>query len=170
MKSPPKEISRLTQGRIKNSIFDIIGNRIEGARVLDLFCGSGSLGFEAISRGAETATLIDKSPKCVKILKGNIITLGIADKTRVICGDVINVLARLTADEKYNVVFLDPPYQSELIKKSLIKLDRCDILSNQVLLVVEHSRRLSLPAKIGGFIRPRQEIYGDTGISFYEKE
>ena len=169
MKSPPAGSARLTQDRIRKSVFDIIREKVEGADCLDLFCGSGSCGIEALSRGAGRVTFVDKSHKCINTVKENITLLGVSDNAGIICGDASGVLQRFSHGAKYGLVFMDPPYHTELAKKILIKLSQCDILSNKVWVIVEHYKKVILPEKNGELLRIRQEFYGDTNISFYEK-
>ena len=169
MKSPPAGSARLTQDRIRKSVFDIIREKVEGADCLDLFCGSGSFGIEALSRGAGRVTFVDKSHKCINTVKENVTLLSVSDKSGIICGDACGVIQRFSPGSKYGLVFMDPPYHTELAKKILIKLSQCDILSNKVLVIVEHYKKVILPERTGELLRIRQEFYGDTNISFYEK-
>lgn len=117
------EQTRPTSARAKEAIFSILQFSISGRRVLDLFAGSGQMGLEALSRGAESAVFIDKSPKAVEVIRKNAEKTRLSDKCRIECGDFSEKLARLNG-EKFDVVFLDPPYALGAIPKALSALLR----------------------------------------------
>ena len=157
----PKGI-RPTQGLVKMAIFNVIGPRIVGARVLDLFAGSGALGIEALSRGAESVTFVDRQERGLAILRQNLNALGLKERTHVIRGDVVHWLEASTgAVERATMVFLDPPYEDVVLDRALLTLDRMLV---QATVVVEHSRRQQLPA-LARLAVDRERRYGDTMVT-----
>src|SRR5256885_3958653 len=138
----PKNI-RPTQGMVKQAIFNMVGPRIEGATVLDLFAGSGALGIEALSRGAASVTFVDQEPRGLAILRQNLDALGFKDRARVVRADVVRWLeASPDSVRSADFVLLDPPYDDVVLDKALRVLDR-EVSGATVL--AEHSRRQSLP-------------------------
>ena len=112
------EATRPTSERIKGAIFSAIQFDIEGRRVLDLFAGSGQMGLEALSRGAVGATFIDSSREAMEIVKKNARATGFFDTSKFIVSDGANYLRKAAGREKYDLVFIDPPYAMNLCKKS----------------------------------------------------
>ncbi|PIP12000.1 MAG: 16S rRNA (guanine(966)-N(2))-methyltransferase RsmD [bacterium (Candidatus Stahlbacteria) CG23_combo_of_CG06-09_8_20_14_all_40_9] len=144
----PKGI-RPTSGLVKESIFNIIGNRILGAKVLDLFCGSGAIGLEALSRGAQSATFVEKNKRVVRVLMKNIKKLGCSDV------DVISMDAmKLSLDSTYDIIFADPPYDMGYLERLIRKFNK-----SGKILVIEHSIRERLD--VGETRR-----YGDTLVTY----
>jgi len=116
--------------RVRKSCFDILGREIEQRRVLDLFAGSGSLGIEALSRGASLSTFTDYNHKCIKTLRNNISSLGLKGKARIFKIDSLKALAEFSRRrQKFDLVFLDPPYYKGLLRKTLPALGEYDILA-----------------------------------------
>lgn len=115
------EETRPTSARAKEAVFSILQFSISGKRVLDLFAGSGQMGLEALSRGAESAVFVDKSRQAVDIIKKNAAKTRLADKCRIECGDFSERLARMRG-ERFDIVFLDPPYALGAIPKVLSML------------------------------------------------
>jgi 16S rRNA (guanine966-N2)-methyltransferase len=159
----PKNI-RPTQGMVKQAIFNMVGPDIEGARVIDLFAGSGALGIEALSRGAATVTFVDRQPRGLAILRQNLDALGLKDRAHVVRGDVVRWLElSLDAVKAAGFVFLDPPYEDVVLDRALKVLDR-EVETATV--VAEHSRRQSLP-QLARLKLDRQHRYGDTLVSVF---
>jgi 16S rRNA (guanine(966)-N(2))-methyltransferase RsmD len=159
----PKNI-RPTQGMVKQAIFNMVGPRIEGADVLDLFAGSGALGIEALSRGAARVTFVDQQPRGLAILRQNLDALGFKARAQVVRGDVVRWLeASPEAIKSAAYVFLDPPYDDVVLDRALHVLDR-EITGATVL--AEHSRRQTLPA-LNRLRVDRQRRYGDTLVTVF---
>jgi 16S rRNA (guanine966-N2)-methyltransferase len=157
----PKNI-RPTQGMVKQAIFNMVGPRIEGASVLDLFAGSGALGIEALSRGAASVTFVDQQPRGLAILRQNLDALGFKERSRLVKGDVVRWLESSPDTVKSaDFVFLDPPYEDVVLDKALMVLDR-EIAGGTVL--AEHSRRQRLP-ELARLKVDRQRRYGDTVVT-----
>ena len=134
LKTPEGLDTRPTTDKVKGSIFNIIQFEIPGKRVLDLFGGSGQLAIEAISRGAESALVVDSSKKAIDVIRENIKNCRFEENIRVYKGDYSEVL---TKGSEYDVIFLDPPYASELLKKAIELIVKFDILSKDGIIVCE---------------------------------
>ena len=129
--------TRPTSERIKGAIFSAIQFDVEGRKVLDLFAGSGQMGLEALSRGAVKATFIDSSRDAMEIVKKNANATGFEDDSKFIVSDSANYLRKAAGRERYDLVFIDPPYAMNLCKKSLEALLRYEALNNGAIVVLE---------------------------------
>lgn len=168
----PKAI-RPTLDNVRKAIFDILGADVMGAKVLDLFAGSGALGLEAISRGAVSCIFVDNQKSSVRTIKDNLKALGLShsEDIIVISGDALKAIRKFSkSGSRFDLVFLDPPYQKSLAKKSLSLLDSCDILTESGVVVGEHSKHDEMPSAVAVLRLYRSARYGDTQISFYRKE
>lgn len=161
---PTKKGLRPTRGMVREAIFDILGERIKNAKVCDLFCGAGSLGIEALSRGASSVTFVEKDPKTFSFLKRN--TSPFKDRVKLRRMDVDRFLKR--AEEKFDIIFLDPPYNKGLILKTLKRLKEKGFLADDTLIVVEHSTTEPVPI-LKAIKKERERIYGDTVITLLSK-
>lgn len=159
---------RPTSDKVREALFDILGELVRGANVLELFAGSGALGIEALSRGAKKITFVDNNHKCIKIIKENIAGLGVIPNVATYCLDVFKVIRLFKEEEqKFDLILLDPPYYKELAKKSLICIGQNGILTRNAFVVVEHYKKDKLDdfAQLNLFKIKR---YGDTALSFYK--
>ena len=130
------ENTRPTLDRVKESIFNIIQNEIEGAKILDLFAGSGAIGLEFLSRGAEKAVMCDKSKEAANIIKKNIEKTHMENQAQLINADFENCLEKIK-NEQFDIIYLDPPYATEYIKKSLEKIIKLNIAKEESLIIIE---------------------------------
>jgi 16S rRNA (guanine966-N2)-methyltransferase len=164
--------TRPTTNRVKESLFNILAPHIAESKVLDLFSGSGSLGIEALSRGAEHAVLVDNNRASMAIISENLQHTKLADKARVLNLDYIRALQLLKKEgAKFDIIFLDPPYNKNFIQNTLKNLIDNDIISKNGILVAEHNLKDILPEKEGKLKMIRSEKkYGDTVLSFYRPE
>jgi 16S rRNA (guanine(966)-N(2))-methyltransferase RsmD len=162
---------RPTSDKVREALFEILKNKIRGACFLDLYCGSGAIGIEALSRGAEKAVFIDNNKACIFVLKKNLDKIGISRSLYDIYSkDCIYILSRGGFQTRpYDIVFLDPPYHTGLAKNTLIGLSDCDILSPNAVVIAEVFKKEGLPEKLGAFKKTRSSKYGDTLLEFYEK-
>ena len=162
---------RPTSDKVREALFEILKSRIEGARFLDLYCGSGAIGIEALSRGAEKAVFIDNSRNCVSVLKRNLDKTGISQSSYDIYSkDCINGIGMLKkSGSSFDIVFLDPPYYMDLAKNTLIGLSSCDILTPNAVVIAEIFKKEDLPEELGVFRKTRSYKYGDTLLEFFEK-
>jgi 16S rRNA (guanine(966)-N(2))-methyltransferase RsmD len=160
---------RPTTDYLRESIFNILAGSVEGAVVLDLFAGTGSLGIEALSRGASSAVFIDKAPQAIKALLRNISAFSLEKRCTVVRRDILRGLSFLeSTGHGFDLVFVDPPYDHGLVKPTLHLLDRAECMAEGGLVVVEHSLVETLPEKVEGFRRIDQRQHGKTLVSFIE--
>ncbi len=160
---------RPTSDRVREAIFNIIGQAVVGARVLDLFAGTGALGLEALSRGALRAVFIDKSPDAVRLIQSNIKRCGVQDRVTVIPTSAAHAIRRLRLQgEDFDLVFLDPPYDQGLVQENLLSL--ADLAHSGTLVVAEHHHKELLPSGLQEWVKTQARKYGDTAVSFYARE
>jgi 16S rRNA (guanine966-N2)-methyltransferase len=167
LKTPPGRATRPTTSLVREALFNIIGESIRGARVLDLFAGAGTLGIEALSRGAASATFVERDRACANIVAENLAATGFAQQGDVASADAIDWLRAHSGDLRtYNLLLLDPPYRdSGVLDATLHMLDQAP-LREQALVVVEHHRRQTLPpVEHLAYIRDRD--YGTTRLTFF---
>jgi 16S rRNA (guanine966-N2)-methyltransferase len=159
---------RPTSDRTREAIFNILSHRIVfGAVVLDLFAGSGALGIEALSRGADAATFIDKEPAAVSLLRKNLRSCRLEERARIISWDIEQNLNCLQShDRRYNLIFLDPPYHRNLVFPALMHLKKSHTLKPGACLVLEHGNADHLPLPMADFDLLDQRRYGKTLVSF----
>lgn len=168
LKAPQSQSVRPTSDRLRESIFDILAhaydNPVAGARVVDLFAGTGALGLEAISRGAERALFIDEGAEARALLRGNVEALGLGGVTRIFRRDATK-LGLPPPGEIFTLVFLDPPYGRDLAPRALRSLLEGGWLAENALIVIEEANdaEVSLPE---GVAVVEQRRYGDTQIVF----
>jgi 16S rRNA (guanine966-N2)-methyltransferase len=156
----PKKGIRPTKGIVREAIFNIIGAKIHGAQVLDIFAGSGALGIEAISRGAQQCVFVERNPAT---LQANVTNLSLRKQVTIFAHDFRRAL-RLLKKREFDVIFADPPYNKGLTEKTIELVERHVLLANGGILVIEHSPRekISVPETLSVF---KQKKYGDTEIT-----
>lgn len=171
LKTPKGMNTRPTADRVKESVFGILGAGVVDAEVLDLFAGTGNLGLEALSRGAASATMVDKNIQSVKIMMENAILTDLP-RAAIICREeVMAVLRRLQAARKsFDLIFCDPPYNMGLGPKVLVLLDETDVLRKSGIFILEHSRHEKIPDGLKRIVAYRSEFYGETVVSFFMKQ
>ncbi len=163
----PKGI-RSTQEKVRKAIFDILGD-VGGLSFLELFAGSGGVGLEALSRGAKEVVFVEKDRRCIEKINKNLSLLGCLGY-RVIAQDAIKAIEQFNRNrQKFDIIFLDPPYYQGLSKKTLQTLCAYDILAPNGLAVVQHFKKDNLPDGVGDLALFKQRRYGDTFLSFYKK-
>lgn len=163
---------RPTSDRVREAVFDLIGQHWEGKRVLDLFAGTGSLGLEALSRGASEALFVDYSPYALKLLKKNIERCGFAHCSKIMRRDLGKTIPGKHPFGKnfFHLLFMDPPYRKNLIPKVVGHLGVSSLLSPGALMVAECAKRENPPSRIHPFVMNDTRIYGDTRITIYIHE
>jgi len=172
----PKHI-RPIQDKVRKALFDILGN-IKDFSFLDLYAGSGAVGLEALSQGAGRAVFVEKDKTCIKAIKDNLEAFGFTGKResqtarcQVIGSDVAVALKGLDKKgEKFEVIFLDPPYYRDIAKKTLKIISRYDILTRSGSIICQHFKKDILPEVTDNLRLVRQSEYGDTILSFYRRE
>lgn len=166
----PRHI-RATEDKVRQALFNVLGSGIVGARVIDGFAGSGSLGLEALSRGARLVVFLESHPACLRAIRANLARLdaaGVEGRWQVWPGDALRRLRQLARrGPPVDVILLDPPYGGSWGKKSLNVVAGCGILSPAGVLCVEHARPNELPLRVGPLAMVKQHRYGETVLSFY---
>jgi 16S rRNA (guanine966-N2)-methyltransferase len=166
--APVKGRIRPTGAKVREAVFSILGPAVIGVRVLDLFAGTGALGIEALSRGAAAGVFVEDHPESLKVLRRNLADLGLADRTTVWPLPVNTALKQLAGrGEPFGLAFLDPPYGGGAAAAALSTLAGLPLLASGARVVVEHSRRETLPEACGGLTRLTLRRYGDTQVAFY---
>ncbi len=169
LRAPKGTDTRPTSDRVKESLFSILGYIESTSKVLDLFAGSGNVGLEFLSRGAEEAYFIDSSAESVSVIKENIKKCRVEDCTYVYKNDVlksIDILSRKR--KKFDYIFLDPPYKRGIAEEVLEKISEADILNEGALVIVEHEDGLEFE-EYKGLENIDSRKYGSTGITFFRK-
>ncbi|MFN3973877.1 MAG: 16S rRNA (guanine(966)-N(2))-methyltransferase RsmD [Dehalococcoidia bacterium] len=158
---------RPTASRVILALFSLLGERVQGARVLDLFAGTGSLGVEALRRGASSADFVEIDRRLVQALRQRLASHHLQEVANVFCMRAEQALNRLKGP--YDLVLLDPPYDYPSLNTFLDALVTSPLVSTNALVVVEHSKHHPLPQNIGAFGLWKQRRYGDTMITIYAR-
>lgn len=168
---PPGLLTRPTGARVRQVLFDILAPRLRGCRFLDLCAGGGGVGLEALSRGAARVALVDNSAAAVAAIRENAHALRAAGgEVEALRQDVLPALAALAArGRRFDVVYLDPPYASDLYEAVLAAVAGSTLLADAGLLVTEHFKKRLLPATMGALARTREVRVGDHVLSFYAR-
>jgi len=165
--TPKSNVLRPTSDRVKESIFNILGQMVEEKIVLDLFAGTGNLGMEALSRGAKRALFVEKGRQAIRLIKRNLSQFEMEGRSEIIPKDVIRAIGILhQRGETFDLILMDPPYEKGLIAKTLWKLQSQRIYHDDSILIIEHDRREPLPTHLDGWNLIRQRKIGDTLVSF----
>ena len=160
------DIVRPTGEKVKEALFSSIQFDIEGRRVLDLFAGSGQLGIEALSRGAESATFVDINDASLKAVRQNLDNTGLTANAEVCKSDYSTFALRCT--QKFDIAFLDPPYQAGILENAVSKV--IPLMSEYGKIFCEHPTELKLPERIDTFIVKKVYRYGKTLVTVYQKD
>jgi 16S rRNA (guanine966-N2)-methyltransferase len=168
--SAPKGRSlRPTADQVKETLFNMIGSHVQQATVLDLFAGTGNVGIEALSRGAALAVFVEKNSRHAQILSRNIAACDIEAESTVYRGDANKILTTLHKKQmRFDLVFLDPPYDRNLVKPALDHLHMTNAVQSGAHIVVEHSLDEPLPDDLDCFRMEDQRKYGKSLVSFFE--
>ena len=159
--------TRPTTDKVKEALFNIIQFDIEGRQVLDLFGGTGQLGLEALSRGAAHATFVDLRKEAVGIIRENLSLTGFSDRATVVQGDYLAFLTRCR--EKFDLIFLDPPYQSDLLDRALETIARFDILREHGIIVCESAAERTIPQLEAPYERGLEYRYGKIKLTLFHR-
>lgn len=158
---------RPTSDRVREALFNILGLRVRDARVLDLFCGTGALGLEALSRGAAGAVLVDKSDASCEAARQNIELCRMTDRASLVQWDILaRPLPESVTGRAYDLVFIDPPYNRGLLQKTLEKESLVKLLAPDAVIIGEQSAKERLDNNVKGLDIFRQKKYSKTLISF----
>ena len=172
LKVGPKEGIRPTSDRLRETLFNILGDRVIESTFLDAYAGVGAIGIEALSRGARFVYFVDRDSKACAAVRANLESLEVKEGFRLLRMDLSDALRLcFREDVRFNIVFLDPPYQREdLYWRDLEQFGRDPLLEEGGLLIAEHSRAMEMPDAIEGLVRVRTRRQGDSVLTFYEPE
>lgn len=167
---PKGHLIRPTADRVREAIFNILGQDLSGYHVLDLFSGTGSLGLEALSRGAAYAVFIDNLNESIGLIKKNVERCGCGRSSRILMRDLTKGIPweQTFLRNKLDLVFLDPPYSKDLAPTLVAEIATEQRLSDIARIVIETGKTTDLPVNFSGLSRVHSRTYGDTKISIYE--
>ena len=167
LKELPGMDTRPTTDQVKESIFNIIQFDIEGRKVLDLFAGTGQMGIEALSRGAAHATFVDVAPAAAKIVRENVELTRFADVSKVMQSDWRGFLS--SCREKFDLIFLDPPYHTDMLENAMQTIAAIDILSEHGIMVCESPLDKQLPDLAAPYEKGKEYRYGKIKVTLYRR-
>lgn len=171
IKVPPTDKTKPTLDRVKESVFAILQPYIPDTKVLDLFAGSGNLGLEALSRGADFAAFVDNSRLCTEVIKENINKTRMTEKAEVVQSDVYKAIRAFgNQGKQFDIILMDPPYSQNYVIKTLQMIEENGIIVENGLIAAEHIESELLPDRIGKLVKVRSKHYGDTVFTFYVKD
>lgn len=160
--------TRPTADRVKESEFNIIQFQIAGRQVLDLFGGSGALGIECLSRGAEHAVIVDADRDAVRVIRENLRRTKLADRAEVLQQDYLSYLK--TARTRFDLIFLDPPYRSGFAEIALKTISEIDILHSGGIILCEQACDFPVKGEFAGLVRQKDYRYGKTLLTLFRRE
>lgn len=161
--------TRPTTDRVKEAVFNIIQFKVEGSHVLDLFAGSGQMGIEAISRGALSCVFAEQDRKACEVVRKNLAACRFDDRAEVICGEGIAAISRMRA-KRFDIIFLDPPYSSDLMEKALLKICTLDLLKDNGIIICEVQRGSEIKGILPPYALKKEYDYGKTAVITVAKE
>lgn len=163
---------RPTADRVREALFSILTSRLgslQGCKVLDLFAGTGALALEALSRGAQSALLVENHPESIKIIQTNIDGCRMNDSAQILRGELPVALPLAVKSAPFDLIFLDPPYAQGLAQATLMQIAALELLSAKGIIMVETAKGEILPEQIGPLLRTDQRHYGVSAITIYER-
>ena len=167
LKTPDGMATRPTADRVKEALFSIIQFDVPTAKVLDLFGGTGQLGIEALSRGAKSAVFVDAGEPACRLIRENLRRTKLETDATVVCSDYLAYLKRCR--EKFDIIFLDPPYAEVFLENALNCIAEIDILESGGIIVAERPVGKELPWDFAGFTRSKDYKYGTVLLTIYRK-
>jgi 16S rRNA (guanine966-N2)-methyltransferase len=166
--SVPGRVTRPITDRVKESLFNILGGQLVNAFFLDLFAGTGSVGIEALSRGARLAVFVEWNRQALKVIAENLKRTGLADRAQVVSSDVFKFL-RGEFDEKFDIIYIAPPQYKGLWAKTLLALDGRELLADEGLIVAQIYPKEFAPLDLKSLQLADQRKYGSTLLCFYTR-
>lgn len=167
LRTLPGQRVRPTSGRVRQALFSMLQERMAGAVLIDLFAGTGSVGLEALSHGARHVYFVERDRRTLQVLQRNICHCDVARQTTVVVGALPAALKRLPADLAADMIFLDPPYASDLAEKTFDALSRHVLLASHGMVIWQHAVQHLAPTTVMGLSLWQRRRYGDTQLSFY---
>ncbi|MFZ5943793.1 MAG: 16S rRNA (guanine(966)-N(2))-methyltransferase RsmD [Bacillota bacterium] len=168
LKSVKGTKTRPTADRVKEAVFNVLGPRIFDANFLDLFSGTGSIGIEALSRGAEFAYFVEEDRNALQVIKENIQGCAMEEKSKILPLDWVKALNNMENIIKFHLVYMDPPYKLEIIEQLLEKLVEKNLLNENGIVIAETSANAQTPSGFKNLTWVREKRYGDTKITYYQ--
>ena len=166
--APKSDAIRPTADRVRETIFNVLGQSLDGQIILDLFAGTGALGLEALSRGADRAVLIDKDRKATELCRANAEMLGFTGRVRILSMPVARALKLLARESaKFDLVFADPPYVAKAAADTVVAVEAAELLTPGGMLCVERDKRESVPDAVARLSKIDERRFGDTVVSIY---
>lgn len=170
IKSRKGQETRPTLERVKESLFGIIAPYVNGAKFLDLYSGTGNIAFEALSRGAVKAVMIEKDPDALKVIIENVNELGFEDKCRAYKNESVRAIEILgKKHEKFDIIFMDPPYKDEVCSQTIRAIEKAGILEETGLIIAEHHIGEKMPEELGSYKKVDERTYSIKVMTFYTK-
>lgn len=168
LKTPESDHIRPTLDRVKENLFNMIGFAVRDAVVLDLFSGTGGIGIEALSRGAEKVYFVDNNRNSYELTKFNITTASLQENAVILHQEAENALIQFEKQGiKFDIIFLDPPYNKGIVQKILQQLEKYNIMQDEGVVIVETDRDEETPENLGKFFKQKEKSYSSTKITFY---
>ena len=168
LKTPQGELTRPTADRVKEALFSIIQYDLPGARVLDLFGGTGQLGIEALSRGSSQAVFVDAREDACKLIRENLRRTKLSDRAKVVRSDYLAYLKN--TKDCFDIILLDPPYAEVFLENAINFISEIDILQSGGIIVCEYPVGKEFPWEFSGYTRSKDYKYGKTLLTIYRKD
>jgi 16S rRNA (guanine966-N2)-methyltransferase len=166
--APRSEAIRPTADRVRESIFNVLGQSLSGQEVLDLFAGTGALALEALSRGAGGAVLVDSDREAIRLCKANAEGLGFVDRVRILNSPVARAIKLLQREgARFDLIFADPPYAARELAQIVGAVEAAALFNPGGVFCVEHDKRKAAPAAAGRLSKIDERGFGDTVVSIY---
>jgi len=158
---------RPTSAKVREAIFNILAPRISGARFLDLFAGTGAVGIEALSRGAGHVVFVDSNTQRCSLIKDVLEKFGLASHATIVKSDAATFLKK-EPSQPFDIIFIDPPYASDELEKALDIIDNSNIMSDNGVVIAEHSSKKTLSLPLLNLSLKKNYRYGDTALTLFE--
>ncbi len=171
LKAVPGMGTRPTTDKVKEAIFSMIGPYFDGGMVLDLFAGTGGLGIEALSRGMDRAVFVDMDKKSIDVVRENLTACRLEQVAEVYRNEAeraLKVLAKKEGENRFALVFLDPPYRMKTADKLMAEMHNLGLLAPEAVVLVEHASDFCYPEAFGPFVCRRLALYGETAVAIYD--
>lgn len=166
--SPTTSNVRPTSGRVKEALFSILRDRIDGATMLDLFAGTGAIGIEALSRGAGRVTFVESHPTSLRLLQANLNQCRLLENTEIYPGETRAFLQHAARHGlAFDIIFADPPYRDDSANTLLPLLGQSAMILPHTVVILEHPTKHQIPPQVGPLNRVRQYRYGDSSLSLF---